>query len=75
MTSYVKIGHGTTEIFISKGQAFKTEKPFYDSFAENALKTVKTGHFCQNTPKRRLFGPKITSYVKNRHGTTKIFSS
>ena len=36
---------------------------------------VKTGHFCQKTQKRRLFGPKMTSYVKNRQGTTKIFFS
>ena len=75
MTSYVKMRCHTTKKFFkifntSRGTTFPTTVQ-----PENDIKRVLTTHFCRKLPKRRLFGLKMTSYVKMRRHTTKKFFS
>ena len=74
MTSYVQNRHGMTKIFYSKGQAHQSEQFFYDNFGVKSIQNDESwSFFVKKTQKRRLFGPNMTSYVKNRHGTTNFF--
>ena len=67
MTSCPQRSHSKMVKFINLNNFFS------DNSGLKGIQNGQIGNFCQKTQKRRLFGPKMTSYVKNRHGGTNFF--
>ena len=73
MTSYVKNRHGGTKIFFQKIKLINLNNFFYDSSGLKGMQNGQNWSFLSKTRKRRLFGPKMTSYVKKKTWWEEIF--